>query len=263
MGDLSHEEQKVGIIFGFMRQILTLSKVFDTNRFVFAWDSKRSFRRDIYNGYKSRSQRPQDEIVFEKFAFKQFIEIRTKTLQQFGFKNSFIQTGLEADDIIAAITQNYKREFVIISGDADLYQLLDTHVDMYSPKKRKLFTLKDFKEEYRITPDQWVMVKQVAGCRSDTVAGIDGIGEKRAIQYIHGALKHKTKGYKNIIAGKDIIAQNEVLVRLPFPGTKVPVLVDGEVFNLGNFIDLTDKYGFRSMQQITQLGEWERQFGMG
>jgi len=263
MGDLSYEEQKVGIIFGFMKQMLSLSKAFDTNQFIFAWDSKRSKRRDIYPEYKNRKPRPQEEIEFEKFAFKQFIELRTKTLQKFGFKNSFIQTGLEADDIIAAITKNYKQEFVIISGDGDLYQLLDTHVDMYSPKKKgKAYTLNQFKAEYGITPEQWVTVKQVAGCRSDTVAGIVGVGEKRAIQYIKGTLKHKTKGYQNIIVGKDIIKRNEILVKLPFPGTKIPVLKKDGPFYLANFYELTDKYGFRSMQQINQMEEWERQFGM-
>jgi 5'-3' exonuclease len=262
MGDLSYEEQKVGIIFGFMRQMLSLSKTFDTNKFIFAWDSRRSFRRDLYPEYKIKKPRPPEEMEFEKFAFKQFIELRTKTLQQFGFKNSFIQTGLEADDIIAAITKNYNQEFVIISGDGDLYQLLDVHVDMYSPKKKKIYTINDFQNEYQITPEQWITVKQVAGCRSDTVAGINGVGDKRAIQYIKGTLKHKTKGYQNIISGQDIINRNEALVKLPFKGTKIPQLVDDKTFYLARFLEITDKYGFRSMQQINQLEEWERQFGM-
>jgi len=242
--------------------MLSLSKTFDTNKFIFAWDSKRSFRKDIYPEYKTRKSRPPDEIVFEKFAFKQFIELRTQTIPEFGFKNSFIQTGLEADDIIAAITKNYDQEFVIISGDGDLYQLLDVHVDMYSPKKKKIYTLKHFKDEYQITPEQWITVKQVAGCRSDTVAGINGVGEKRAIQYIKGTLKEKTKGYQNIIAGQDIINRNEALVKLPFEGTKVPQLVNSETFYLARFFEITDKYGFRSMQQINQMEEWERQFEM-
>lgn len=262
MGDLSHEEQKVGIIFGFIRQILSLSKAFDTNKFIFAWDSKRSFRRDIYPEYKIMKPRQPEEIVFDKFAFKQFIELRTKTLYKFGFKNNFIQTGLEADDIIAAITKNYNQEFVIISGDEDLYQLLDTRVDMYSPKKKKIYTLNDFVNEYSITPKQWVTVKQIAGCRSDTLAGIIGVGEKRAIQYIHGTLNKKTKGYQNIKMGQDIIDRNETLVKLPFEGTKVPVLQEDGPFHLANFYELTDKYGFRSMQQINQMEEWERQFEM-
>lgn len=249
-------------MFGFMRQMLTLSKKFDTNKFIFVWDSKKNFRYKLYPSYKNRSPLTDEEKEFEKFAFKQFIELRTKTLPKFGFKNIFIQTGMEADDIIAIITQNYNREFVIVSGDGDLYQLLKSNVEMYSPKKKKLLTEDSFTQEYEITPKEWVMVKRVAGCRSDKVEGISGIGEKRAIQYIKGTLNEKTKGYQNIINGKDIIDRNKALVELPFEGTKLPKLVDEKQFLLCNFIELTDKYGFRSFQQIEPLNEWITQFEM-
>jgi len=262
MGDLSHEEQKVGIVFGFMRQMLTLSKKFSTHKFIFIWDSKKNFRYKLYPTYKNRVSLTAEEQAFEKFAFKQFIELRTKTLPKFGFKNNFIQTGMEADDIIAIITQNYKREFVIISGDGDLYQLLKNNVEMYSPKKKKVLTENWFMQEYGITPKEWVMVKRVAGCRSDKVEGISGIGEKRAIQYIKGTLNKKTKGYQNIINGKEIINRNKALVELPFEGTKLPKLVAEKQFLLHNFIELTDTYGFRSFQQVESLNEWMTQFEM-
>jgi DNA polymerase I len=245
-----------------MKQVLALSQRFDTYKFLFAWDSRKSRRRSIYPDYKNRPQLADDEYQFEKTAFQQFIELRITTLPLFGFRNNFIQTGMEADDIIAALTQNYKREFVIISGDGDLYQLLSGHVSMYSPKKKKLVTEKSFIAEYDITPEQWITVKQVAGCRSDKVEGISGIGDKRAIQYIKGTLNEKTKGYQNILAGKDIIDRNEALVKLPFKGTLVPTIKDDATFNLGNFIDLTDKYGFRSFQQPLQLQDWMNQFDM-
>ena len=262
MGDLSHEEQKVGIVFGFMKQILTFSKRFNSAKLVFCWDSKKSFRKKIYPEYKKRNPFTEEEIVFEKFALKQFIELRTYTLPKFGFKNIFIQTGLEADDIIAAIAHNYNREFVIVSGDEDLYQLLKNNISMYSPKKKKIFTEHDFTKQYGITPKEWVMVKRIAGCRSDKVIGIDGIGEKRAIQYLKGTLGKNTKGYQNILDGQHIIERNKTLVELPFEGTKIPKLMDKETFSINNFIDLTDKYGFRSFQQISTMNEWVNQFNM-
>jgi len=245
-----------------MRQVLSLSQRFDTSKFLFAWDSKRSHRKDIYPSYKNKTQLTNDEYKFEKEAFRQFIELRLVTLPLFGFENNFIQTGMEADDIIAALAYNYKRKFIIVSGDGDLYQLLSNHVEMYSPRKKKLVTEESFIAEYNVTPEQWVVVKQVAGCRSDKVDGIAGVGDKRAIQFIKGTLNEKTKGYQNIIAGKAIINRNEALVKLPFSGTLVPVINENETFNLGNFIDLTDKYGFRSFQQPAQLQDWINQFGM-
>jgi DNA polymerase-1 len=262
IGDLSYEEQKVGIIFGFLRQMLSLSKRFETNQFLFCWDSKKSKRRDLYPSYKIRQPRTDEEIKFEKFAFKQFIEIRTKVLPKFGFQNSFIQTGLEADDIIAAITLNYSNEFIIVSGDNDLFQLLRSNVKMFSPKSKKLITVDSFTEEWGIEPEQWAEVKKIAGCRSDTVQGVEGVAEKRAVQYLKNLANPDTKWYKNIIEWKDVIQRNEALVKLPFEGTGIPKIIETEKFYVSNFIEITEWYGFRSFQSAETMNEWITHFNM-
>ena len=262
IGDLSYEEQKVGIIFGFLRQILALNKRFGTSRFLFCWDSKKSFRRAVYPSYKTRPVQEEKEIQFEKFAFKQFIELRMKVLPKFGFKNNFIQTGLEADDIIAAITQNYDQEFIIISADQDLYQLLTPKVSMFSSKSKKITTDKSFTEKWRVLPEEWVMTKQIAGCRSDTVGGIANVAEKTAIKFMKNELGKHTKAYNNIVQGSTIIERNEELVKLPFKGTKIPKIKQDGSFYLANFIEITDEYGFRSMQQPDTINQWIEQFGM-
>ena len=89
--------------------------------------------------------------------------------------------------------------------------LTDT-VSMYKSKKKKLYTKQNFINEFDIEPKQWVKVKQIAGCKSDTVDDISGIGEKRAIQYLKNELNEKTKGYQNIQEGQDVIDRNEDLV---------------------------------------------------
>ena len=185
-----------------------------------------------------------------------------KVLPKFGFKNNFIQTGMEADDVIAGITQNYKEEIVIISADQDLYQLLSPTVSMYSTKSKKLTTDDSFTEKYNITPKEWITVKQIAGCNTDNVTGILRVGEKTAIKYIKGALGEHTKAYNNIVQGSTIIERNEALVKLPFKGTKIPKIKQDKTFYLANFIEITDEYGFRSMQQIETLNQWIEQFGM-
>ena len=185
-----------------------------------------------------------------------------KVLPKLGFKNNFIQTGMEADDLIAAITQNYDVELVIISADQDLYQLLTPTVSMYSSKGKKLTTDKSFTKEYGIKPDKWARVKQIAGCSTDNVKGIEKVGEKTAIKYIKDELGKKTKAYNNIVQGDAIIERNEALVKLPFKGTKIPkIRLPGPLY-LANFVEITDEYGFRSMQQVGQLNQWITQFEM-
>jgi len=169
---------------------------------------------------------------------------------------------MEADDLIAAITQNYNQEFIIISADHDLYQLLSPNVSMYSTKKKKVITEQVFIDEYRVTPEEWIMVKQIAGCTTDNVKGVPTIGEKRAIAFIKKTLRPDLKWYNRIKKNEAMIRQNETLVKLPFEGTVIPKLKSRETFYLANFIEITDEYGFRSMQQIEQLNQWIVNFGM-
>lgn len=251
-------------MFGFLKQILSLSKKFETNKFIFTWDSRKSFRKDIYPTYKEnrrKEQTPEEEQLY-KIAFKQFHELRMKVLPKLGFKNNFIQTGLEADDIIAVVTQNHTNEFIIISADHDLYQLLTPTVSMYSNKGKKLTTDLSFTEEYGVTPKEWAFVKQIAGCSTDNVKGVETIGEKRAISFIKDTLKHESKWYNTIIKSNEIIERNEALVKLPFEGTKTPEIVIDETFFFANFIEITDEYVFKSMQQVETSNQWITQFEM-
>lgn len=262
IGDLSYEEQKVGVVFGFLKKLLSLSKEFNSNSFIFCWDSKKSYRRDIYPDYKKRKPISSDELNFERFAFKQFVELRIKTLPLFGFKNNFIQTGLEADDIIAVITQNYVKQFIIVSGDNDLYQLLSDSVSIYQPKKKKYITQESFAKEFDISSTDWAKVKQIAGCRSDTVEGIAGVAEKTAIKFLTGKLGTKTKVYDRIINGQYIINRNEALVRLPFINTKIPKISETEMFYVSNLIKVVDRYGFNSFLSTEVMNDWIVNFKM-
>ena len=47
-GELSHEEKKTGVIFGFLLQLLSLVEKFEANKFMFCWDSERNYRKIIY-----------------------------------------------------------------------------------------------------------------------------------------------------------------------------------------------------------------------
>jgi len=262
IGDLSYSEQKVGIVFGFLRKMLSISKTFDTPNFIFCWDSKKNKRKEIYPSYKTRSPISQEDYTFEKFAYKQFNELRMYTIPKFGFKNSFIQTGLEADDIMAIISLTYDMEFVIVSGDKDLYQLLAPNVRMFSPKTKEVLTKELFTIQWGIEPKQWAMVKQIAGCTSDTVGGIDNVGDKTAAKYLTGKLGNHTKAYNNIVNGVEIIERNEALVKLPFEGTQCPDFATDEIFYVEDFIEIIDKYDFRSFKQPKILNEWITNFNM-
>ena len=80
--------------------------------------------------------------------------------------------------------------------------------------------------------------------------------------FIKDTLKHDSKFYHRIKKNTEVINRNEALVKLPFKGTKTPKIKPDGPFYLANFIELTDEYGFRSMQQIEQLNQWSTHMGM-
>jgi len=261
-GPLSYKGKPTGVIFGFLNQLFTLGQAVQPDEVVFIWDSRKSKRRKRYPFYKNRGHDEPDEDLIA--AFPQFSKLRSLILPGLGFCNNFIQSGYEADDLIAKLVmEEPESDFVTASGDQDLYQLLD-HTDMYSMPKSvqiKQVTKQTFIEEYGITPKEWVRVKQIAGCSSDTVPGIRGVGEVTAIKYLLGQLKPESVKYKSIEAGYDIIQRNEWLVKLPLPGAK-KYEVNRSSFDKFRLRDLCKDMGFtKLLNDYNRLDEWDTYFG--
>lgn len=270
MKGLSHNDKQTGVIYGFLRYVLKYAKMFNTKTFAFAWDSKKSFRADIYREYKANRTPTQpsfDEQWLHKTAMSQFHELRKKVLPAIGFQNNFIQTGVEADDIIARIVRGVKEaqaitDIVVVSQDNDLWQLLEW-CDILDPSSDKILTKGKFKKTYNIRPEQWAEVKSLAGCGTDNVAGIEGVGEGKALQYITGKLT-KGKVYERIQSqeGQKIIGRNRHLVTLPFHRTNEFYLSFEDKFYLHNFERICENYGLQSFLNIPAFNEWRKFFQM-
>ena len=225
-GDLTYDGNATGIIYSLLRSLSGYQDLFDTSDFVFCFDSKTSKRKEIYPEYKASREREytQEEIEYDRTFRKQIKKLRTTYLPMIGFRNIFIQKGYESDDLMAEICLHIKPddEAIIITSDKDLYQCISGNVFCYNPQTNKRMTLQRFKKEYEILPELWSLVKAIAGCSTDNIKGIEGIGEKRATQYINLQLKSESKVYKSIKskAGYKIINRNLKLVALPMEGTQ-------------------------------------------
>ena len=202
-GGLSYDNTPTGVIYGFLKSISHFQEFFNTPHVVFCWDSKTSKREEIFPAYKAnRKNKYKDmnkaEVKFEKEFRWQMMQLRRKYLPTIGYKNVFVQKGYEADDIIASICLNLSMldEAVIISSDQDLYQLINSYTSFYNPIKRKVLTLQGFKKLYGIEPDLWGYIKILAGCPTDGVPGVKGVGTKTAIKYVIGTLKKNSKAYR-------------------------------------------------------------------
>lgn len=261
LDSLSWEEKKVGVIFGFLRQLLSLSKTFSSNQFVFVWDSKESLREKIFSGYKEKRKKKEktpQEIKEDKIAYEQFDIIRKDILPFLGFKNNFMFDGFEADDLIAKICERYSsKEINIVSADEDLYQCLSKTISMYSIKKKQTYSIQNLWKEYRISPKEWGEVKAIAGCSTDEVPGVPNVAEKTAAKYLTLKLPKHYEAYRNIIANKELIERNKKLVILPFEGTPDIELVSDDISDLKKFITICQRYGFNSLMSSESLDQWK------
>ena len=272
MKDLSVNEKQTGIIYAYLKKILELSNKFKTNKFVFALDSRKSKRREIYPDYKKKRTEDQTEEDRElnALAFAQSDDLMDNILPSLGFKNFPKLIGFEADDIIAQ-SLNKKYKFIVVSLDNDLYQLLDDNVSMYNIGKKKLFTKNDFIQKYGIMPKQWYDVKCLVGCKGDNVEGIVGVAAPTAIKYITGRMKPHLKTFQNIEVWKgqqdfvkdSIPAAVARCVRVPFEDTPEVTLDFDECFNLDNFIQICDTYRLRSFITGNEFDTFNNNFVKG
>jgi len=225
-GDLAYSGDGTDTIYGFLKSLAGFQDLFGTSNFIFCFDSAKSKRKEIYPEYKANrwdKEKTEEEIEFDKSFRKQVKKLRTTYLPMIGFKNVFVQQGYESDDIIASLCDNLQddEEAIIISSDHDLYQCIAYNVSFYNPQSRKVLTLQGFKKVYGINPMRWGLVKSLAGCATDNVSGIRGIGEKTAIKDLLGKLKQNSKAYKAITSpeGINVLNRNRELVVLPMKGT--------------------------------------------
>ena len=260
MGDLSYNEAPTGVVYGFLKEIQTIATEYKTNDIMFFWDSKRSFRKDVFPEYKEKrsDNRTKKEKEIWSIAFEQYEELKNKILPSIGWTNHFLVNGLEADDLLhqAATQLSKDHNVIMVTSDQDMYQSLNNCI-IYNPSTRKEYDRLDLLNKRGVTPEEWVRVKTLAGCTSDEIPGIPGVGEKTAIKFILHNLKRTHKTYNAIISGAwtKVLERNKKLVTLPYEGTPTLEFWENE-FSMENFIDVCESRGMVTLLGHYSLTAW-------
>ncbi len=223
---MDHSEKPTNVVYSFLKETVKLIEKHQADRIVFCFDTKENKRCKMDCRYKSgrkkkRKELDEDQKQKQRGLFQQIDGLRKKHLKRAGFRNIFFQDGYEADDLIATTVKSIKKtdEAIIVSADHDLYQLLNDNVSIWNTRTK--ITLASFHLEYGIIPSRFGKLKAIAGCSSDDVQGIVGVGEKTAAAYLRGELKPGSKALELINAGKKRIKANRRLVELPLQGTEI------------------------------------------
>ena len=160
--------------------------------------SRHTFRHDIYEQYKGTRKGMDDELRVQLPLIKEI-------LTALGYACIGLE-GYEADDLIGTLSTAASQRgdsAVIITGDRDSLQLVDSRVSVLLPATKKgvtettVYTPEKVLEDKGVTPEQIVDLKALMGDSSDNIPGISGIGEKTAAGYI-SAFKTLDGVFENI-----------------------------------------------------------------
>jgi 5'-3' exonuclease len=264
IGNLSWQEKRTGVIFGFLRTLLDLTEKFEADETVFCWDSLISYRRTLLPTYKTNRRRnlTEDDLLEREVCYKQFDELRLQILPRLGFANILHQEGIEADDLIAKFVINNGNginDNIVVSSDNDLFQILDKIRGMYRLDKKVLYTQEDFIREKNIHPSDWLQVKTLMGDVSDNIPGVKGVGEKTALKHIISKGQYRSVDIGN---NKALISLNRKLMTLPHPLTQEIHIVRSS-FNSDGFVDICLENGFSHFLKPEQYKRWLKAFDRG
>jgi len=210
----------------FIRTIQSLSKSYEAARTIVCFDFGKSYyRMDMHEEYKGTRKKPQDEDEIKKY--EEFFAVLNDLPDQLD-EEVLKFRGVEADDVLAWITQNVSDRYDhtwIVSSDRDLYQLVDNNISIFNIFGRKEVTKESLRDDFDVSPSEYMLSRIIEGDKSDNILGIEGIGPKRAqtlareyktLDALIEALpiKGKSKYITNLNAGKDTLIRNEKLINL-------------------------------------------------
>lgn len=160
---------------------------------------KKTFRNDIYADYKATRKGMPVELGMQMPILKQVLD--SMNVKYFEKEN------IEADDLIGTLAKIKGVKKLLLSGDRDLFQLINEDTHVWFTKKGisevEIIDENNLKILTGLTPAQIIDYKAIRGDASDNIPGVAGIGEKGATSLIqsYGSLNNI---YKNIdeITGK-------------------------------------------------------------
>jgi DNA polymerase-1 len=174
-------------IYGVTAMLQKLVKEQKPSHLAVALDSKGpSFRKEMYDGYKANRPPAPPDLSIQ-------IERLRDVIDAYAIP-SFVESGIEADDLIASVVKRARAEgffVVVVSADKDLLQLVEEGgVVMYDSMRGKVFGREETREKMGVYPEKVRDLLALMGDTSDNVPGVKSVGPKTAVQLLeaHGDL---------------------------------------------------------------------------
>ena len=177
----------VNAIRGYIDMTARLISIYKPNRLVACLDGdwRPSWRVELFPEYKANRLEAEGEEEEEPETLTPQIPILLDLLDLFGIPVVGVD-DYEADDVMATYAEVEKGPIRIVTGDRDLFQMVDDKRDIkvvYLAKgisQHDLVDLKYVSDRYQIPGERYALFAMFRGDPSDGLPGVRGIGEKGA-----------------------------------------------------------------------------------
>lgn len=276
---LSPSGLPVNAIRGYLDMTARLITMYSPNRIVacIEGDWRPTWRVELFPDYKANRLEAVSEVEEEPETLTPQIPILLDLIDAFGIPMVGVD-DYEADDVMATLAVREKGPIRVVTGDRDLFQMVDDKKDVkivYLARGISQHDLVDSKwveEKYQIPGDRYALFAMFRGDPSDGLPGVKGIGEKGAAlianhyanaeEAISGAIAGDSvlppALAKKIIAGADYLKIAPTLVHcakdvaVPQMDIAMPKRPD----DLSHIYQLKDEYGLGASvdRMISALG---------
>lgn len=181
--------QMTNAIYGFTTTIIKVLEDLKPEYLATSFDlAGPTFRHEQYKEYKATRVKADQELYDQIPKIKELVGLMDIPIYE--------HQGFEADDCIGTIVSKVESrkskaegiEIYIVSGDKDIYQLINGNVKVYSLRKGlsqlQVVDHEMIEKEYNLQPSDFIDLKALAGDSSDNIPGVPGVGIKTATDLI-------------------------------------------------------------------------------
>ena len=173
-------------VFGFVNILNRHLEDIRPDRVCVAFDRKApTFRHAMYDNYKGDRKGMPDDLAAQMPLLKALLDAMRIARVEYD--------GLEADDFIGILSRmgaDAGEDVVIVTGDRDALQLVDSRITVMIPSTGKggtetnVYTPDAVLEKYGVPAAALIEVKGLMGDPSDSIPGVPSVGEKTALDLV-------------------------------------------------------------------------------
>jgi DNA polymerase I len=179
--------EPTGAIFGVINMLRKLLNEYQPDYVAIVFDAKgKSFRNDLYAEYKMHRPPMPEDLVCQIAPIHDIIRALGLPL--------LMIDNVEADDVIGTLATQASEQGLktyISSGDKDLAQLVDEHINLVNTMNDTVLDSAGVVEKYGVPPSSIIDYLALMGDSSDNVPGVPKVGPKTAVKWLseHGTLQ--------------------------------------------------------------------------